>query len=255
MKAIERAGFLAHAKTRGFRHRLALATECIEEALALSERPCLSFSLGKDSSAMLWLVAQQKPDISVRTLSSGESRLLHGNFDEILTWWKERFPLIDYEEVLMDRIFTEEWKGATFDEQRKAGKGDIRREIPKTGNFDGWFIGLRSNESGWRKFWNDRKIPGTKHSIYQYKSGPSYRKGTYRFCPMAKWTEWDVGAMIATYDIPLPPSYTTLGMEHRTTLRLTNDAMAMGAVAELRDRDPDSYCMLIERFPELRRWG
>lgn len=202
---------------------------------------------------MLWLVLEQRPDVEVRILTSGESRLLHGNLDEIFQWWRERFPAMRFEEVLMDRWFADEWKDATFAEQRRAGRGDIRREIPKTGEFDGWFIGLRSDESRMRRFWNNRRISGTQHSIYQYKSGGPGRVGAYRICPMAMWTTQDIGALIAMNDIPLPLAYEPHGLGHRTTMRLTSDAFLWGALAEVRARDPERYRAIVRRFPELNR--
>lgn len=253
MSPSDRAALTMYAELPVFKRRYERAQDCIQQALALCSNPCVSFSAGKDSSAMLWMIATQKPDVSARILTSGESRLLHPNLDEIFAWWQERFPAMDFQEVLIDRVFTEEWKHASFDEQRHAGKGDIRRALPQTGDFDLWFIGLRSAESGWRKFWNRRHIEGTTHPIYQYKSGPAYRKGTYRCCPVAGWTEEDVGAVVALHDIPLPPSYETEGLDHRTTMRLTNAAVSMGTVAEVRDRDPQSYAILVARFPELGR--
>jgi hypothetical protein len=201
---------------------------------------------------MLVLVVEQKPDVSTRILTSGESRLLHGNLDAIFSWWVTRHPAIDFREVLIDRVFSEEWKDAGFQEQRHAGKGDIRRALPESGDFDGWFIGLRSEESGWRKYWNERRNTGSRHAIYRYESGRT--KGAYRCCPLAGWSENDVGAVIATNEIPLPPAYDA-GLHARTTMRLTNPATSFGALSDLRDRDPDAYRRIIHRFPELGRYA
>lgn len=65
MDARWREAFRAWAATDDYRRRLAQANEAIARALARSQRPYVAYSGGKDSTAMLYLVLRQAPDVEV----------------------------------------------------------------------------------------------------------------------------------------------------------------------------------------------
>lgn len=244
MNALERVGYLAHAKLPVHERRLERAREIISEGLARCENPYVAFSAGKDSAAMLWLVLEQNPAVSVRILSSGETRILHRNFDDVLSWWRERFPEMDMREILIDRVFSEEWKDADWYESRKAGNQDIQQTMSNSGDFDGAFIGMRRDESPRRK-----KSLGKYGAIHTYARPVNGRPMT-RICPLADWKTEDVGAACVLYELPLLAAYGG-GLENRTTLRLTGTSFRSNTLENLREEDFEAYIALMERFPEL----
>jgi len=249
VKALERAGYLAVARLPRFQALLGQARRVVQRALEITRNPYVAYSGGKDSACLLWLVLEQKPDVAARILTSGESRLLHPNLDAVLDWWRLRFPNLDLQEINVDRVWSAEWREATWTEQRKAGKGDIIRELPASGAFDGVFLGLRDEESNARRLANKRGL------IRRYAETRSdATAGMWCFCPLASWTIEDVGAMIVLHDLPLLAAYQVEGLQARTTQRLTGDAVRQNAFVNLRMRDRVAYNRLLERFPELGEW-
>lgn len=244
VNALERVGYLAHAKLPVHERRLERTREIISDGLARCENPYVAFSAGKDSAAMLWLVLERKPDVSVRILSSGETRILHRNFDVVLDWWRKRFPEMDMREILIDRVFSEEWKDADWHESRKAGRDDIQKTMSESGSFDGSFVGMRKDESPRRK-----KSLGKYGPIHTYTKPVNSRTMT-RICPIADWKTEDVGAMCLTRGLPLLWAYEG-GLENRTTLRLTGTSFRSNTLEKLREEDFEAYLALLERFPEL----
>lgn len=249
MNALERAGYLAYGRLSVHQRRLNHAHDVIRGALAVASRPYVAFSAGKDSAVLLWLVLQTRSDVIARILTSGESRVVHANLDQVLGWWRDRFPTLTMDEVLVDRVFADGWQDASFDQQRKAGKGDIVREL--TGGFDLVFMGLRDEESKAREIANRR---GELRRYTQHRRDGA--AGMYVCCPLSKWTTDDIGAEIVAHDLPLLTAYSQdEGLEARTTMRLTGDAVRMNAVVNMRLRDPAAYNRMLQRFPELAHWG
>lgn len=248
MRPLTRAGYLAHGQSPTHRRRLAEAEGHVAAMLARCAAPYVAFSAGKDSAVLLWLVAHHRPDIPVRLLASGETRLLHANFDAVLDWWRARFPALDLREILIDRVFAAGWEDADWATSRHAGRADIRTALPASGEFDGVFIGLRAAESPTR-----RRALAKQGPLYQYvATRRDALANQWRCCPLAWWRDEDVGAVIAAHDLPLLDAYHgRAGLATRTTLRLTRAAFETGALAELRERDPDAYRALLARWPEL----
>ena len=60
--------------------------------------------------------------------------------------------------------------------------------------------------------------------------------------------------VLAECGAPLLSAYEAEGLDARTTMRLTGDAVRQGGVVHLRMRDKAAYNALIRRFPELREW-
>jgi 3'-phosphoadenosine 5'-phosphosulfate sulfotransferase (PAPS reductase)/FAD synthetase len=249
VKPIERAGYLAHGRTAAFKRHMEEARSVIRAGFGVAANPYVAYSAGKDSSCLLWLVLEQRLDIAARILTSGETRLLHPDLDDILDWWRVRFPALDLQEILVDRVFTSDWQEATWLEQRKAGRRDIVTYLP-TAEFDGVLLGLRSEESKARLMANRRGL------MRQYKATrKDALAGTWCICPLANWTMEDIGAFTALHDLPLLSAYDE-GLEARTTMRLTGDAARQNALVNLRLRDKVGYNRLVERFPEIvREWG
>lgn len=223
------------------------AREIIAAALTHMERPYVAFSCGKDSSVLAHLVLQVDPSVPLRFLSSGETRLVH-NVDLVLDYFRDLGAEI--QEINIDRVFTDEWREASWDEQRKAGKGDL--EQLNAGGWDGIFMGLRAQESGRRKrtLWG-AQTPGLPPFCYQYIAGK--RLNMIRCCPLARWITEDVGAYLLANGLPWLDWYDhhEYGFEGRTTARLTGDAVRQNALVWLKLHQPDNFNRLAERFPEF----
>lgn len=210
------------------------------------DRPFVAFSCGKDSSVLAHLVLEQRPGTPLRFLSSGETRLIH-NVDEIIGWFQGLGAQVD--EINIDRVFSPEWQHASWNEQRKAGRGDLDKL--NIGDWDAVFIGLRAEESSVRRLnLYGSRTEGLPPFCYRYKSG--VRESMIRIAPLARWTTRDVAAYIHTNQIPLLREYREMGVQSRTTARLTGDAVRQGALARLRMQDPRKWQILVDRFPELK---
>ena len=226
------------------RRLLQESKDIIAAALCLMRRPYVAFSCGKDSSTLAHLVLQFDKTVPLRFLSSGETRLVH-NADEVIDYFKSFGA--DIQEINIDRVFSEEWKNATWDEQRKAGRGDLHRL--NEGGWDGVFMGLRGEESKRRRYslWQ-HQTKGFPPFTFSYKRQENF----IRCCPLARWRTEDVGAYLLANGIPFLEWYEHAGsFDARTTARITGDAVRQGMLVWLKKNKPDSWNKLLERFPEF----
>lgn len=252
MRALERAGYLAHLTTAAYGRRLERAKETIREGLARCQAPYVAFSGGKDSCALLLLVLEQWPDAWARILTGGETRLLLGNLDDVLDWFRARYPRLRLEEIHVDHVFADGWREVGFWEQYETFRGEWRRYL-LPGGADGVFTGLRAEESNARRIALGKREPGTRLALWRYRADSTNNvAGLLRICPLDRWTVEDVGALLAAHDAPLLAPYTGGGLEARTHGRLGRTSMRMGQLEELRSRDPAAYNRIVARFPELR---
>lgn len=245
MNRLERSGYLAHARTAGYRRREAFALEVIARALESARSPYISLSCGKDSSAMCALVLECAPSIPIRIATAVETRYLHRNLDDCLNWWRRAYPLVSIHEIDYRR---------NTDGQippREPGPSMVQ-SITEFAAFDICFVGVRGAESRARKFSNRYFRDDPRYPIYTYRNEHDGRCGTMRVCPVDAWSTDDVWACIAQRRIPVLDAYDD-GPEERTTLRLTDESIADGVLGKLRARDPDSHRRLIDRFPYLTR--
>lgn len=248
MNTLERAGYLAHARTIGYHTHLRRARETIRETLALCARPFVAFSAGKDSSVLLWLVAEAQPTITARILTGGETRILYPNLDACLAWWRKHWPRLDLCEICIDHVFAPAWETVGFWEQYESFTDEWERYLRPT-DADGIFLGLRAAESPTRRRSLRQRCLGTSYALYRYQTGT--RVGVLRAAPLDAWTDQDVAAFITQYNLPLLDVYTAHGLQQRSHNRLGRTSMRCGQLHELRLRDPAGYARLIARFPEL----
>lgn len=232
MTDVERLGLLAYARSTTYRRRLDQARRYVVEGLATCERPYVSTSFGKDSAALLHLVAEVRPEIEARFVRWGESELLH-EYGEIMDEWAARWPLIRLLVLDLDRD--------SIDERVPGRWTQLQTMAPA----DGYFIGLRADES------RARKITLRSH-------GPVYRSasGLLRISPLAWWSVQDVAAYNVTHDLPRLHAYDVEGWEARTTARVPRDSNSIRhqSLAQLRMRDPSRYNLLCQKFPEVARY-
>jgi len=232
-----------YAKLPTFQKKLSRTQERVREMLEICSTPYVAFSCGKDSTVVADMVLRIRHDVPLRFVSSGETRIIH-NVDDIMEWFRNIHDA-KIEEINFDRVFSEEWSNASFDEQRKAGRRDIQT-IDNTA-YTGVFMGLRKQESRGRQIsLNSCKTDGLPMYMYQYKN-----RDYFRMCPIADWTTDDVGAYITMYKIPVLQWYQAFGFDSRTTARLTGDAVRQNTLLWIKTTNPEGYAKLLERFPEF----
>lgn len=243
---IDSEAYRLHAKLPAYQRRVEQANTIIKDILKIVKNPYVAFSCGKDSSVLAHLVLQHKPCIALRFLSSGETRLVH-NVDDVLNHYRELGAEI--QEINIDRVFSDEWKDATWTEQRKAGNKDM--ELLNDRKFDCIFMGLRIQESRARAIsLKQCQTEGLPRYSYKYKQGK--RENMIRCCPLANWTTEDIGAYITEHNLPYLDWYDFKGFEGRTTARLTGDAVRQNTLFWLKKNKPDNFALLAQRFPEFR---
>lgn len=242
MKTMDMKCARLYAKLPVYAKRLGETKRIINDIMPQLEKPYLGFSCGKDSSVVAHLLLSLGYNIKMRFLSSGETRLLH-NVDTIIDWFGQLGA--DIEEINIDRVFSDDWKHASWVEQKTAGRDDMKNHL-SSGDWDGVIMGLRADESRARKITlSCHRTDDLPRHCYRYKSG------LVRVCPIGSWCNQDVAAYIQEHQIPVLNAYKEKGIGSRTTARLTGDALRQGALVELRERNPVGYQKLISRFPEL----
>lgn len=238
---------LVYSKLTTYRVKKLRTIDNIAQMLSVSKSPYVAFSCGKDSSVLADMVLKLNPDVPLRFISSGETRILH-NVDDVISYFREKYDA-NIEEIMFDRVFSEDWKDATFDEQRKAGRRDIQN-IDNT-MYDGVFMGLRSQESRGRQIslacCQTECLP---RNMYRYSN-----RNFFRMCPLKNWKTEDIGAYIVENNIPTLKWYKVNGFDSRTTARLTGDSIRQNTLSYIKMQNPAGFRKLVERFPELNIYG
>lgn len=247
MMPIERAGFLAHARTQIHQSRVARARALIENALA---RPgiapwCVAFSGGKDSAVALDLVRARAPDIPVAWMDDG------WDYPETIQFIEET------ERRLGRRILRIEVPvSAPFWKTTPYPGDDPARAHPVDMSLDDWqrsysvFIGLRAGES------NDRRRTLRRNGPLYYNKSWQH----WQCCPLADWDDMDVWAYIVAHDLPYNAVYDRLAsmdvpLKYRRVGPLTAYMVwQYGAVSTLRQGWPDLYRRFLRALPEISRW-
>ena len=214
--ALARARTLAHARV------VDGARVYYDEALAAMQRPYIAFSGGKDSSAMLHLLASFG--------YAGRAAWLSGDFD----WPGEAELVAEYGrltglEIDVLRQPVSSW-ALLCESASEYGADDesFWRQHPLASQqffpvfmryreahaLDGVFLALRAEESKARR-------------ILRHKRGGVYYATTRRewVCqPICRWTGLDVYAYLLSRDLPMLPLYRCLRLPQRTSQWSTNQA-------------------------------
>ena len=216
--------------------KIAWAMERIERAVMMLNTPSLAFSAGKDSTVLLHLVRQVRPDIITiwgnTTIEFPEciqfaKRLRqewHLNFYEARPehsfWW----VVENYGWPLMGKTFGvggvahKESREQFFDDLAErgelTGQYAIQAEVPissacctflkerpseklqKSLGVDGVFLGILASESRRRMF-----------NFLQYGEWYQPKDGVWRCHPLAIWTDDDIWAYIRRFNVPYASLY------------------------------------------------
>lgn len=178
-----RETFLAWAQTEAHQHALAEARRVISEAVAQSKKPMVSFSGGKDSTAMLHLVLQQKRDVTVWHWDYGPAFVPRDVQAEI-----ENLPRrLGVRQLRIDTsgIYWREWRKAKNVFYR-VYFGLVAPRLLQEG-YDCVFVGIRAEESVKRRL-----------RIAANRSLTAIREAW----PLASWQWLDVWAYLVNNNVP-----------------------------------------------------
>lgn len=239
MRAIERAGFLAHAETAAFRRRIDQAADLVREAAALGSA-YVACSWGKDSVVLTHLAQSVLTDVPVIFFRDPEEEMID-DYAAVEAAYLARFPT--------------RYEPQSFGGDRVPDKV---RAAALWGRYPVALVGIRAEESGDRRI--ERRMRGP---IHRYVAGPM--AGSWRAWPLCDWTWRDVWGYVCRYDLPMLSSYehpANADREHSRTCNLVAKGIpygpkgaGMGRIAVLRERNPAYYNYLKLHFPEVARCG
>ena len=218
----------AHMRRGVYLQKIEQARQIITDGLAACSTHYVSLSFGKDSAAMMHLVQQQRPDIEARFIRWTESKYLD-DFDRVISEWQRRGINLSILDMHRDSINE---KG-----------GDRWSKLEKISETDGYFIGLRAQESAVRR-------------IALKRFGPVHKKadGLWRIAPLAWWSTDDVAAYTIQHDLPMLDAYKADGFEQRTSARVPRATVRSEALHSLKTRDPQRFAALCREYPEVTEW-
>ena len=197
----------------------------IRWALAQVKNPYLACSFGKDSSVMLHLVLQEKPDIPVIFVSRIETNLID-NYEEIISNWGN----INLHQVNFNA-----------DTLQFINKSVIKTAMETVKyNYDSYFIGLRAEES------NGRRITLKKDGVF-YKM----RDGLNRIAPVAFWTTKNIAAYCVENDLPTLDKYKIEGFEARTTAGISSKT-PHESLQYIRQNNIDAFNQILKLMPDAK---
>lgn len=208
-----RKAALIHASTRAFARRVQSAKDAVSRWLDQCERPCVSWSGGKDSTCMTHLVCvemglrdrvtvlSEKDDLDY----PGEEQYVR---DTAAAWGLRlqivRPPVSPWGWLLANRhaLGAGSEMHARSSGLSKACFYGVMEAADRP--FDGVALGLRSDESATR-----RRVRDTRGRVYRLASGQ------VRCLPVADWSGLDVFAYAHSRGVALLPVYHCIGMMHR----------------------------------------
>jgi 3'-phosphoadenosine 5'-phosphosulfate sulfotransferase (PAPS reductase)/FAD synthetase len=216
---------LLYARLNPFNCLLYRTRRFIKWSLEQVEKPYVACSFGKDSSVMLHLVLEIKPDIQIKMLGKKETYLID-DYETVINWWENKYN------CKVERIFYKGWlEGGTQ-------KG-IAKNMKAEEN-DSFFVGIRREESVARR-------------ITLINNGKFYKMkdGKVRIAPLSMWTVNDVAAYMISNNLPILKAYQREGFEARTTTNIPSK-YPHEAIARLKDADIAAYNELMNLFPDAK---
>lgn len=229
-----------HAKTNAYRRRVAAAREIVHRALEACEHWMLSWSTGKDSTAMVHLVRALYPQVPVVIQFDDCDWPTKREYAERVAaaqgWWLHRVEpeFSVWERVAAASIGEENFCALSHPLTRDAFLAPLAAKQRELGS-DGVFIGLRIDESRAR-------------AVHLRRRGPLYRirSGEWRCCPLAHWSAEDVFAYLVENGVEINPCYFHNRFKQPEEIRLswaipTPSSMRYGDLEHLRRYNPEQY--------------
>ncbi len=233
MDEAERLMFEGWSRLPSFRRKVEQAKATICEALAIAPA-YVACSWGKDSTVLLHLAQQVKPDVQAVFWTDPEQENF-GNYNEVIRRYCDRFQP-NYLEIDIE--------GDRVPHKIEASK--LWETYPVA------LIGVRKQEQGKRKY-------SFKHGlIHQYTTGAW--AGSWRVFPLGFWNWEDVWAYCVGNDLPYLDAYDHPAAGDRARSRTCNllakqdgntKGVQYGRIAALRARNPAYYAYLQEFYPAI----
>lgn len=198
-----RETFLIHSRTTEFHKKVYEADEIIACALRKHQKPYVAFSGGKDSTCVLHLVLQQRPDTMVLHWDYGRYYIPRPIHTEIVANAKKIFDMSPSgggkgEEIRLRIETSEKYDQLGKNARNVIGTEMIEKLIPQLikEGYDAVFVGLRAQESIKRKL--------------RIKAGRAL-SAIPEIWPVQSWSWLDVWAYIVSNNIPYLSYYDRYG--------------------------------------------
>jgi 3'-phosphoadenosine 5'-phosphosulfate sulfotransferase (PAPS reductase)/FAD synthetase len=200
VRAVERAGYLAHSQTPAFARRVNAALALVERMFEQAPRAYVAFSGGKDSSVVLHLVRWIRPETmahygheqwvfpETEALIAATPNLVQTALPDRHAEWFSVWQ--DPSEVPEGVIYVDPAKGLT--------EWNYGHELL---GGDGTFLGLRAEEN------SERRLHLKRHGPLFY----CHRHGLWECNPIHNWSVIDVWAYIVANHVPYNAAYDRLG--------------------------------------------
>ena len=242
---MERAGYLAHARTAHFRGTVESSLAVIREALAGASRPYIAYSTGKDSAAMAdmaWGVAPDIPavyfDADCAFPESEELLARTAKAHTVIRWKCE--PFFD----TLRRMGGPTADGIENETMRTTVYRPIKALLAEY-RFDCVFVGLRAEEA------KGRMLLGRNRGQLFFNK----RDGIMECLPMMEWHFDDIWTYLVGRGVDYNAAYDAMdGMplsERRVSYWAGETDRNRGRWAWLRKRYPELYNRYISEFPEV----
>ncbi|MFO7181634.1 MAG: phosphoadenosine phosphosulfate reductase family protein [Pseudomonadota bacterium] len=246
-----------HARSREHQRRVAAALRVTERALKTSRLPSVSWSAGKDSTALSALVLSVDPTVE---LASEKDDLDYPGEEEYVTQLAARWGA--QLTILRPPVSPSQWISENRDKlamgddfhSRAAGLSkacfyNVMTEYDRTRDLV--FLGLRAEESVHRQ--KARAANGIDY----------VRRDGIRICtPIADWTGIDVFAFLFAREIDPLHVYRCIGFMHerepwrlRKSWWIPGDRGKHGGATWLRRYYPSLFQRLLEWFPRARSFA
>lgn len=231
-----------YAKTFEFLVKVDHSIQIIYDALSKMKRPYVAFSGGKDSTVLLHMVLKQAPNINVMYIDQGmEYPDTYHFIKQVWKLWNLNLSW-EYPEMNLWDLYE---KGAFLNPDKPTDPETLKRfsdmvffdpikRYNERINTDGFFMGLRAEES------RNRKKNFENHGEIYYRAN-----GQLTCCPLSEWASKDIWAYISANNLPYNPIYDKTKFQARNDIRVA--PFGLGGVHVYKG----SYVFMKHYYPEL----
>lgn len=249
MRPVERAEYLSYAMSRRYQGRLDYSRRIVEEFLEKARNPYVAYSTGKDSTCMAALIWEQAPDTP-------------GVYFDAQCAFPESTELLDRMQAAGRKIIRYPCEPFLETLQRAGGPTSPKceretmlstvyrpiRALLKEHSFDGVALGLRADESVYRR-------------MMARKYGPLFwqkRDQLWECNPVIWWSWQDVWAYILSSALDYNRAYDRMGEMPERARRISYWAGETGRThgrwAWLRQNYPQLWNQFVALFPEVSQY-
>lgn len=238
-----------HSRLPIMRRRVKEAEEAVARWLSKSKKPYVAWSTGKDSTVMLWLILQQKPDVEVIYFDA-DSALPDSVelMERLRTEWNLNLRIIKTRPIL-DTLaeYGLEHPRIDYYTMRDTVYLPVQQLVDE--GYDGVAVGIRAGE-------------GRERSIASSKYAPLWKtKGTglWTCWPIHRWGARDVWGYTVSEDLPYNRAYDKTKFTNFEEMRVSywagETGRTYGRYAWLRYYYPELFQRLVDRIPVASRYA